>query len=331
MSETLPSAEPPSHALAATPRRALSERGWGYLFISPAMVLLGLFALAPILTSIWLSLHRRLPIFNVDEFVGFRNYAVLLGDERFWSACGTTVYFTVLSVMAELVLGLGVALLIDSTWASFGEERARMVGSRLAAAGRAWNRVVMLIPWAIPTVVSARMWEWLYQPEYGLLNFLLRSSGLVHDPINWLGSPFWAIHAAVLMDVWKATPFAALLLLAGLQMIPRDLYLAARVDGAGRWAAFRRITLPLLLPVILIVLAFRTMDAFRVFDAVYVLTGGGPGNSTETLSIYAYKMLFQTLQFGYGSSVTSMMFVLVLSITALYAFLLRRTLSTVVS
>lgn len=331
MSNLFSSGELPSHPLPTIQRRALSEKGWGYLLIAPAMALLGLFALAPILASVWLSFHRRLPIFKIDEFVGLRNYVVLLGDERFWSACGTTVYFTVLSVTAELVLGLGMALLIDKTWTSLGDERSESAGSRLAAVGQAWNRMVMLIPWAVPTVVSARMWEWLYQPEYGLLNFLLRSAGLVHDPINWLGSPFWAIHAAVLMDVWKATPFAALLLLAGLQMIPRDLYLAARVDGAGRWTVFRRITLPLLSPVILIVLAFRTMDAFRVFDAVYVLTGGGPGNSTETLSIYAYKMLFQTLQFGYGSSVTSMMFVLVLGITALYALLLRQALSKVVS
>jgi multiple sugar transport system permease protein len=133
------------------------------------------------------------------------------------------------------------------------------------------------------------------------------------------------------MDVWKTTPFAALLLLAGLKTIPRDLYRAARADGAGRWAVFRHLTLPLLLPVILIVLVFRTMDAVRVFDAVYVLTGGGPGNGTETLSIYAYKTLFQTLQFGYGSTLATAMFLVVLALTAGYLLLLRRHLREIAS
>jgi multiple sugar transport system permease protein len=191
-------------------------------------------------------------------------------------------------------------------------------------------QVVIVIPWAVPTVVSAQMWGWLYHPEYGLLNYLLAASGLVSDPINWLADPAWAIHAAILMDVWKTTPFAALLLFAGMNAIPLDLYQAARVDGAGPWMRFRLITLPLLLPVILIVLVFRTMDAVRVFDAVYVLTGGGPGSSTETLSIYAYKMQFQTLQFGYGSTLATAMFLIVAGLTAVYIFLLRRHLAEAV-
>jgi multiple sugar transport system permease protein len=305
----------------------LSERAWGYVLIGPALALLFVFAVAPILDSIWLSLHRRLPIFNVDEFIGFRNYVLIAGDERFWAACGTTLYFTAVSVAAELVLGLAMALVMDGAW-SQAEAQA---GPSAPGRRQSWNRVLILVPWAIPTVVSARMWEWLYHPEYGLFNFVMRSSGLVRDSINWLGSPVWAIHAAILMDVWKATPFAALLLLAGLQTIPRELYLAARVDGAGWWATFRHVTLPLLMPVILIVLAFRTMDAFRVFDAIYVLTGGGPGNSTETLSIYAYKTLFQSLRFGYGSAITSMMFLLVLGITAAYLLLMRRQIEKVAS
>lgn len=306
-------------------KRVLSERAWGYLFAGPALCFVGSLALAPILAAVWLSFQRRLPIFGIQEFVGLRNYLELAGDDRFWAACRTTLYFTGVSVTVELALGLGMALLIDRTW-------PQVLGARTDAEsghGQAWLRAIILIPWAIPTVVSARMWDWLYHPEYGLFNYLLLTSGLISQPINWLGDPVWAIHAAILMDVWKATPFAALLLLAGLKAIPRELYQAALVDGASAWAAFRHITLPLLLPVILIVLVFRTMDAARVFDAIYVLTGGGPGNSTETLSIYAYKTLFQTLQFGYGSALASVMFLLVLMMTGCYLLLLRRHLQEV--
>lgn len=288
--------------------RRYSDSAWGLLFVAPALTLVCVFALMPILAAGWLGLHRHLPIFDIREFVGLANYIRLAEDGRFWSACGTTLYFTTVSVTAELALGLGLALLFDH-------------GARHG--GLAWSRALILIPWAIPTVVSARMWEWLYHGEYGLLNYLLVRTGLVAEPVNWLGDPNWAIHGAILMDVWKTTPFAALLLLAGLQAIPRELCLAAQVDGASAWTIFRRIRLPLLLPIIVIVLIFRTMDAFRVFDAVYVLTGGGPGNSTETLSIYAYKTLFQTLQFGYGSALGTAMFFVVLVLTLGYVLLLR--------
>ena len=300
----------------------LSERAWGRLCAAPALVFLATFALAPVLAGIWLSLQRRLPIFGVIEFVGLRNYLLLFQDERFWAAGRTTLYFTIVSVGAELALGLGLALLLERALAGrSGDDSLRAGGGR-----QSWMRVMVLIPWAVPTVVSARLWGWLYQPEYGLLNYLLAASGLMHDPINWLSDPWWALHAAILMDVWKTTPFAALLLLAALKAIPAELYLAARVDGARGWASFRHITLPLLTPVLLIVLTFRTMDAFRVFDAVYVLTGGGPGNGTETLSIYAYKTLFQALRFGYGSALSTVTFLAILLITAGYLLLLQRQL-----
>jgi len=299
----------------------LSEAASGYLFVAPALLIVALLALVPILTAMWLSLYRHLPIFGITEFVGLRNYLALWSDQRFWSACATTLYFTGVSVGAELLLGLGIALLLDQPWNAAGKEQTE---------AERWLRVVMLIPWTVPTVVSARMWEWLYQTDYGLLNHLLMTAGVIEGPVNWLGHPYWALHAAIAMDVWKATPFAALLLLAGLKAIPPDLYRAARVDGASRWSIFRHITLPLLLPVMLVVLAFRTMDAFRVFDAVYVLTGGGPGNSTETLSIYTYDVLFQTLRFGYGSALASVIFAMILMLTAASFIVMRRRLHAVV-
>ena len=291
-----------------------SESAWGYLFAGPALFLIGFVALMPILGALWLSFHRRLPIFSIDEFVGLFNYSRLWSDERFWKATGTTLYFTSLSVSLELAIGFAFALFL----------RRLTSGATLAPR---WVQITIVLPWAVPTVVSAEMWGWLYHPEYGLLNHLLLASGLRADPIDWLADPTWAIHAAIMMDVWKTAPFAALLLFAGLSAIPQELYQAARVDGAGFWAQLRLITLPLLMPAILIVLVFRTMDAVRVFDAVYVLTGGGPGNSTETLSIYAYKMLFQTLQFGYGSTLATAMFVIVALLTTVYLSLLRRHLS----
>ncbi len=271
------------------------------LFLAPAMAVLAAVTIYPIIYVLWLSLHRRLLIFNISKFTGLENYGSLLRDERFWNAFYNTAYFTLLSVSLELVLGIAIAVLLDR-----------------AFKGKGTMRSIVLIPWAIPTVVSAKMWEWMYNSDFGILNYLLGAN------INWLGSPIWAINAAVFMDVWKTTPFVALLVMAGLEIIPRDLYNSARVDGASRWYIFTRITLPLLKPVILIVLIFRTLDAFRVFDAIYVLTGGGPANTTETLSIYAYNMLFQTLQFGYGSTISVTVFFCVGIITILYVRLLRR-------
>jgi trehalose/maltose transport system permease protein len=276
------------------------QSGQSAPFLAPAAVTLAAVTLFPAIYILWLSLERRSPVFGVAEFVGAANYLRLLGDARFWNALANTAYFTAVSVTLELALGLAMALLL-----------------RRAFPGRALVYAVVLIPWAVPTVVTARMWEWMYNADYGVINYLLGAK------INWLGSPGWAMHAAILMDVWKSTPFVALLLLAGLQNIPAELYQAAAVDGATRWTTFRRVTLPLLVPLMGVVLILRTIDAFRVFDAIYVLTGGGPANGTETLSIYAYKVLFQTLEFGYGSTLAVSVLAAVALATLVYARLLR--------
>ncbi len=278
----------------------MRERETGNRFVMPAVVLLAAITVYPVLSVLYLSLQRRLPIFDIAKFTGLENYRFLLHDDRFWNALGNTVYFTAVSVALELLIGLAIALLLNRPF--------RLRGPVTAA---------VLVPWAIPTVVSARMWEWMYNTDFGILNHLLGIK------INWLGSPLWALNAAVLMDVWKTTPFVVILLLAGLKVIPRELEQAARIDGAGAWRIFTKITLPLLMPVVVVVLIFRTLDAFRVFDAVYVLTGGGPANTTETLSIYAYKVLFQTLQFGYGSTLSVVVFLCTGVITVLYIRFLR--------
>lgn len=284
-------------------RRRSSEPVQGMLMVAPAVAVLVGVALFPILAAIWLSLHRRILIFHGSPFIGLANYAFLLHDPRFLGALANTCYFTVVAVLLELILALPLALLLNA-----------------AVPGRGVLRASVLIPWAIPTVVSAQLWAWLFNPELGLINRLLG-----HAEINWLGAPGYALHAAIVVDVWKTTPFVALLLLAGLQGIPLDLYKAAKVDGASAWRTFWRITLPLLRPAILLALLFRTLEAFRVFDAIYVLTGGGPGNTTETLSIYAYKMLMRSGDFGYGSTLSVVTFLGVVLISVVYLALLGRT------
>lgn len=271
------------------------------LFLLPAALIVAAITVYPIVYVFWLSLHKRFLITDISRFVGLENFSRLWGDDRFWNALFNTVYFTGVSVAVELILGLAIAVLLHRVFV-----------------GKGLSRAIVLIPWAIPTVVAAKMWEWMYNADFGIFNYSLGVS------INWLGSPAWAMHAAILLDVWKTTPFVALLLIAGLHTIPAELHSAAKADGASAWLIFRRITLPLLRPLILVVLIFRTIDAFRVFDTIYVLTGGGPANSTETLSIYAYKIFFQTLQFGYGSTIAVIVFLLVGLITFFYVRLLRR-------
>ncbi|QSQ12133.1 carbohydrate ABC transporter permease [Myxococcus landrumensis] len=278
------------------------ERRQAYWLVAPAVGVLAGVALYPILAAMWLSLHRFILVFGEKRFVGWGNYAYLLGDARFWSALGNTAYFTLVAVTVELLLAVPLALLLQR-----------------AFPGRGLLRAAVLVPWAIPTVVSARLWAWMFNPDSGLINRLLLGAD-----INWLGSPGYALHAAILVDVWKTTPFVALLVLAGLQGISEDIYRAARVDGASAWRTFRSITLPLLKPALLLALLFRSLDAFRVFDAIYVLTEGGPANTTETLSIYAYKTLMRSGDFGYGSTLSVATFICVVVLAAVWLRLLGR-------
>jgi len=280
----------------------LRDRVSRYALLAPAVIFVGGVALIPIFFTLWLSFRRQMPIFGISEFAGLDNFSFLLSDARFWNALANTAYFVGVSVPLELALGLGIAMLLHRSFR-----------------GRGAMRALVLIPWAVPTVVAARFWEWIYNGDFGVLNYLLGAR------INWLGDPFWSLHAAILADVWKATPFVVLLLLAGLQVIPEELYRAARMDGAGAWQLFRHITLPLLRPVLLLVLLFRTMDAARVFDLIFVLTGGGPANTTETLVVYSYKLMYRTLQFGYGSAVAVATFLFIFALSLGYLYFMRRS------
>lgn len=282
--------------------RVRAERRLGLALLAPALALLAALTLGPALAVLWLALQRRVPVFDIAEFVGTANFVFLAGDARFWNAARVTAVFTAVSVGLELILGVAVALAL----------RAQRAGAGLALS-------LLLLPWALPSVVVARTFEWLYHPTAGLVNVLLGGRA-----INWLGDPALALAGVVLADVWRTLPFVALLCYARLLSIPPDMLEAAAVDGAGPVARLRYVLLPQLRQVLLIALLFRTLDALRAFDLMFVLTGGGPAGTTETLTVYAYRSLFQTLQLGLGAAIGVVVFVAVMIVAAGYLRLLRR-------
>ncbi|QRG66532.1 carbohydrate ABC transporter permease [Brevibacillus choshinensis] len=235
------------------------------------------------------------------NYIGFAYYKQFLTDSRMWGALYNTLFFTVVSVAIELALGLWIAMLINKPFI-----------------GRGLVRATVLIPWAIPTVISAMMWKYLYDGQNGIVAHLFEVTGLVSDMGVLLTTKAGAMFSVILADVWKTTPFMALLLFAGLQTIPNSLYEAAQVDGASRVQQFFKITLPMLKSSLLVSLLFRTLDAFRVFDLIYALTGGGPANSTETISILAYKTMFAQMSFGEGSALAVIVFLCVALISIGY-------------
>jgi multiple sugar transport system permease protein len=275
------------------------ERRLAALLLSPAMLVIALVAAYPIGYAIWLSLTE----YSVREpgkwrFVGFDNFTEALSSPDFWEAVKNTFLFTGISVTLELVIGLGMALAMHE-----------------AFRGRGLLRTVVLVPWAVLTVVSAITWRTLFEPNLGLAPQILGTFGIAEDVV-WLGQQGYAMAVMVLADVWKTAPFMALLLLAGLQVIPDDVYDAAKVDGATTWQRFRRITVPLLMPAILVALIFRTLDALRIFDLPYVLTKGS--NGTTTLSLIAHQELTANRLIGYGSALSVLTFVIVMAVSFLY-------------
>jgi len=236
-----------------------------------------------------------------SNFTAFSGFMKLLLDIRFLRALGNTLLFTVISVALELVLGMVLALVMDK-----------------AIRGIGVVRTIALIPWAIPTAVSAMIWSYMYDGSYGVVSKIFESIGLIGKQSEMLLTSQGALASIVISDVWKTTPYMALLLLAGLQVVDRGLYESAAIDGSGPFKTFISITLPLIKPSILVALLFRTLDAFRVYDLIAILTGGGPGNGTESLSVYAYKLMFNQSNYGYGSVVVMGMTVCVALIAILY-------------
>jgi multiple sugar transport system permease protein len=278
------------------------ERIFAAFLLLPCLLFVSVFAFYPILYSFYLSLHRiilSLPGLK-RPFIGLENYRELFRDPVALHSLTNTFVFVFTSTFFEILFGLVIALIINRHFR-----------------GRGAVRAAVLVPWAIPTVVASQMWRFIFNDNYGLLNYLLFGAN-VPAYRAWLADPLFAFAAIVAADVWKTSSFAALLILAGLQTIPDELYDAARIDGAGAWRRFRSITLPLIKPALLIALLFRTMDAFRVFDLVYVITQGGPADSTNVLQFYGYKKIFAEGLMGYGSTISVLVFVVTLSVSLLY-------------
>ncbi|MBI5630900.1 MAG: sugar ABC transporter permease [Elusimicrobia bacterium] len=246
-----------------------------WLYVAPALLLMGLVNLVPIGQTVWLS----------------RGFGQIAKDARLWLVLKNTFAFTGAAVCLELMLGLGIALLLSRPFH-----------------GRGFVRAAVLIPWALPTAVMAMAWRWIFNAEYGVLGDLLYKAHLAASPkIAWLASPGSAFWACVLADVWKTTPFMAILLMSGLAAIPKELYEAAGMDGAGPLRQFIIITWPLLKPTIAVAVVFRAIQSFGIFDLIWVLTGGGPGGSTQTIALYVYDMVFRYQELGYGCVLTMVM------------------------
>jgi multiple sugar transport system permease protein len=283
-----------------------AERRLGFLLLVPAFALLAGVVLYPIATLLWTStqqMHLAQPW--LEGFVGFENYSRALGDDRFWSSLLNTALFVVITVPGAVVVGLGLAMLANLPFTV------------------KWPvRLGLLLPWALPLVFAGLIFRWFFEYEQGIVNAVLRGIGAA--PLRWLSTPDLAFFATSLAIVWKSSSFVALVLLAGLQAIPSSLYEAADVDGASFWQKFWRVTLPMLKPAIVVALIFRTITAIQTFDIPYAMTGGGPGHATETLAMYVHRTTIDVLDFGYGSALATLMFIVSLCVTSVYIGHMRR-------
>jgi trehalose/maltose transport system permease protein len=277
------------------------------------LVVLALVAAWPLIRTIWLSLtDANLLRLDQAKWIGVDNFITkegdkwygLLADPLWWKAVKNTLYFTVITVSIETVLGFVVAMVLHRSFP-----------------GRGWVRAAVLVPWAIPTIVSAKMWAWMQNDQFGILNHMLLSVGIIDTPKAWTADPDLLMSAVIMVDVWKTTPFMALLILAALQMLPKECYEAAQVDGVHPLKVFWKVTLPLVRPALMVAIIFRALDAIRIFDLVYVLTG--TREQSMTMSVYARQELIEFQNVGYGSAASTLLFFIVALLTVLYVVLGR--------
>lgn len=297
---------------ASRVRRQRLRAAW--LFLIPMLLVLAAVAGWPLMRTIWFSFTDA-SFSNISEYglVGFENYLVydngawygVLADPTWWSAVWNTLFFTVVSVGIETVLGLIIALTLNAQFT-----------------GRGWVRAATLIPWAVPTIVSAKMWGWMLHDQFGIINEMLLGLGLIAEPLNWTANADLSMWAVIMVDVWKTTPFMALLTLAALQMLPSDCYEAAKVDGIHPVRVFFKVTLPLILPALMVAIIFRVLDALRVFDVIYVLTSNS--EDTMSMSVYARQQLVEFQDVGYGSAASTVLFLIIALLTISYLYLGRK-------
>ena len=278
----------------------------GLAFVAPSLILLAAFALYPLLSSLWLSLHKRHLFSRVGQFVGLDNFTALFSDPDFWSAFGNGVIFSASTVGLQLVLGVATALLLNETFR-----------------GRGLVRGIVLFPFVVPTVVAVLIWKWMLNDLYGVVNLLLVRTGLVGEPVLFLASPSLAMATVVAINVWMFFPFITIHVLARLQLIPGALYEAARVDGANAWQRFVYITIPQIRSAVLLVLLIRAIWMFNKFDAVWLISEGGPLGRTQTLPLLAYLKAFGQYQLGSGAAVATVIFLVLAVGSAFYLRLLQ--------
>ena len=288
---------------------AASRERMAWLFLLPMLAIMAVVTGFPLLNTLWLSFtDASLTGRGYDwNWSGLENFYYLIDDENFRVALGYTFYFTIVSVAIEMLLGVVVALLLDQEFF-----------------GRTLVRALLILPWALPTIVNAMMWRLIYNPEFGSLNALLLQFGFIDTYRSWLGVPGTAMNMVILADVWKNYPLIALIVLGALQTIPRDLYEAAAIDGANAWKRFWHITFPGILAPFSVALILRTIEAFKVFDIIYVMTRGGPADSTKTASFFVYQESFSYLRAGSGAAYAVAVTLLSGLLIATYVVVLRR-------
>lgn len=279
-----------------------ARRMFGLWMLMPAIVMMVVFVAYPVISTVWSSFTNAKIQTQVTRFVGLENYRKVLKDPLVWSSLTFTVSFTVIATTLETVLGMALALIMNRKFK-----------------GQGFVRAMILIPWAIPTIVSGMMWQFMFAEGYGIINQLLLSSGIASASVPWLTQARWSFLAIVIADSWKTAPYMSLMLLSGLQTIPVELYESAAIDGANAINKFRYITLPLLRPVLMVSLLFRTVQSFRIYDLICALTNGGPANSTQSLTMYTVKTYFNFGNTGYGAALAMVTFLVSMVIACLFA------------
>jgi len=287
--------------------RSVKANILGYGLIAPAVLVIIIIGIFPIISTFLYSFqHKILTDPTNDSWVGLRNFIDIFRDKGFSNTLKNTIVFSLISVVFELVIGFLGALLMHN-----------------AKKGKTIIRTAVLIPWAIPGIVIAQMFSFMFNDQLGVINQILRYFGIINENIVWLADKKWAMFAVISADTWKQFPYVALMLLAGLQIIDKELYESAQVDGAGKLRRFIYITLPNIKPILLVVLLFRTMGAIRIFDIIYGMTGGGPADSTNTLLNASYKYLFSDYNFGMGSAMSVIIFLIILAFSSCYIKILK--------